>query len=68
MYFTPRTLEWREWVRARIGEELYRTLEEIARFGPEIDWKAEVDRLRTDAPELRGEPLGLFRKVGSSWP
>ena len=62
MFFTPRPLEWDEWVLARIGEDLYLELKRLAREGPEIDWKAEVERLRTDVPDLRSEPLEYFRR------
>lgn len=63
MYFTPRKLEWDLWVEARIGADLYSELRRLALEGPLPDWKAEVERLSLEVPELRAEPLSMFRKV-----
>lgn len=63
MFFTNRPLEWEEWVTARIGIGSFRALRQIARTGPDIDWKLEALRLKTDVPFYRPEPQRLFRKA-----
>lgn len=59
MFYTPRPLEWREWARERIGIETYdRLYEKALTYYPlGVDWKAEAERLRTDVPDMRAEPL-----------
>lgn len=57
-YYTPRPLQWEDWARERIGTDLYDELRRKAVASPPVDWPGEVLRLRTDVPDLRGEPLG----------
>jgi hypothetical protein len=63
MFYTPRPLEWEQWARDRIGDlnfELLRKLA-LADYPLKLDWKAEVDRLRIEAPMIRPEP-SRFRR------
>lgn len=60
-FYTPRPLHWDEWAQKRIGVELWTELRRLAIFGPEVDWRAEVERLRSDVPMMRAEPLRLYR-------
>lgn len=63
MFYTPRPLEWETWAINRLGETLYRHLRFLAvqDYAIKIDWKAEVDRLRVEAPMMRDQPLRLYR-------
>ncbi len=60
MFYTPRPLQWEDWARRRIGDETFDLLRglALAYYPIKVDWKAEVERLRTDVPEVRVGPLG----------
>lgn len=63
MFYTPRPLEWEAWAIARLGEDLYRHLRFLAvqDYALKVDWAVEVERLRSEVPEMRLPPARFRR-------
>lgn len=61
MFFTHRPIEWEEWARKRLGDDVYDELARVAVAGAKVDWRLEVDRLKADAVDFRADPLRMFR-------
>lgn len=57
-YFTPRPIEWEIWIRGFITDQVYDELRERALSMVKVDWKLEVERLKTAVPEYRSGPGG----------
>lgn len=53
-WFTMRPLEWDEWLRNRLGVELYQELRSKALAGGRTDFKATLARLRARKNEIYG--------------
>ncbi len=58
VYYTHRPLEWDEWLRARLGPDLYEELRETALRGGRTDFKVLLPSLRARHRELYSEAPG----------